>query len=261
MPNNPFFEMIFKLLAEKMNDSSSKFYLPELLKNQKPSYEPYLISKWDIGEIQLGTDSELIGAADAICSTSTIGNHDGKHQGNPKISMTNIKIAGLSNVKIDGSPIFDSTDDSIVSCKLLFSTLSNPNYPPLSISGSFDLTQGCYSNTAKQSFTQEGQGTFTYSNFYDVSASATFQFSVNNDKLTCTVKKIDLYFNVGDSDNKKKPKVKITSGSRDREIQLYLSSTAALEKVREFTNSSVNSTQSKTDLENLINQQLSKILS
>lgn len=166
-------EGLLNLLHQKMNDPSSKTYLPTIVQSlTNPSINPYVVNdSWNLGE--LGGDSIVTGA-NQICLQATPDNYyplQGIYASLPQITLSSIKIVGLINVLPESPTVTDpNSDDPKVSIVLDFCTVTGTSLPTnITVNGNFTLNQSCCipgrgSQTCDPSspkFSTDGDGIFT----------------------------------------------------------------------------------------------------
>ncbi|WP_160139805.1 hypothetical protein [Chryseobacterium sp. c4a] len=166
-------EAILNLLQKKMRDSSSNYYLPDLLKQlDNPNINPYVVDgDWDLDN--LSGDSITTGA-NQICLQATPDQYypaQGISSSPPQIVLSSIQVAGLINVLPEKPNVIDPDSDAPkVSVVLDFCTILNSGLPTtITVNGNFTLSQSCcipnrgsqVCDSSSSKFGTDGEGTFS----------------------------------------------------------------------------------------------------
>jgi hypothetical protein len=174
------FSSFLQEIQQQLSDPSSPMYLPLLILEQTPPYDPYQAGTWDFGAIAPPTGTTL---ANNICQPIGMNQNPpaiwiptpaGNNPPNPvpSLLLTNVLVVGLANAKLT-SLVSNPPGSFNLMATINFGQLSGQvqGYtlqPNIVVSGNFTLSQSCCpitppNNTAcsGSSLQEVGTGTFT----------------------------------------------------------------------------------------------------
>ncbi|MEM9556483.1 MAG: hypothetical protein AAGC60_19655 [Acidobacteriota bacterium] len=157
-------KMLDKFYPE-LNDPSSTLYLPKLI--QSKGYDPDSVGNLPVGS--LPANGGTSGAQQICAAVAPFGEAAIPTPGvEPSIDLTDVSIAGLSNVKVD-RPIAGGSDGRTITATAEFLKLASPLPQQIVGKGNFTLKQQCCiaetKTTCKKGvapLNETGKGTFTF---------------------------------------------------------------------------------------------------
>jgi hypothetical protein len=222
MANGDPFTSFLNELEGELSDPSSNMYLPRLVLEQQPPYDPYMAAPWTFGSIQPPEGPVLaksicgaIGVAQQpsqIWIATPANNSPAPKYPLPYLVLTNVQVVGLANVKL-ASLVADPPNSFNLKATINFGLLTgtapdhNNNPYPLSpnivVTGSFSLGQSCCQITPPNktscsgpSNDEVGTGTFT-TTIKGSSGSALFEISFQSQAPELLVNVTDMQFTSG----------------------------------------------------------------
>jgi hypothetical protein len=187
MANGDPFTSFLNELEQELSNPNSNMYLPRLVLEQQPPYDPYVAGDWPFGSIQPPEGpvlaSSICGAIGVAQQPSQIwiatpaNNAPAPEYPLPWLKLTNVTVVGLANVKL-ASLVADPPNSFNLKATIDFGLLSGtapdsnnqpyPLSPNIVVSGSFILGQSCCPITPPNktscsgpSNDEIGTGTFT----------------------------------------------------------------------------------------------------
>lgn len=181
-------QFIVNWLWGQMSQSSSNYYLPDLIYNMdNHNYDPYTAGDWNVGQLPQSIKAACIS-----------GSSQGNPTDNPTLDLSVVSLAGLSNVLPHGNPPIVQSDSTFTAL-VDFGVVANwKTANMITISGQYSFAQDClgtFGPLKDKNYQTNGYGNFTVQVFEaqgSLDISVTPDPSDPNNKLVVAVSNVIL---------------------------------------------------------------------